>query len=73
MNKEKLMINEKQSVFLSLESKRKVYYVDGVLVKTFEALQKGADERRRIESFDKTTGERRYLDYEERKWFKSNS
>ncbi|OME55454.1 hypothetical protein BSK59_13330 [Paenibacillus odorifer] len=62
-------MNLSKMVF-NVTSKRKVYYIEGEIVKSNSDLQQGVDERKLVESFDKRTGERRYLDYEECKWLK---
>jgi hypothetical protein len=68
---ERLTISEQKSVFHSLGNKHSVYYVDGVIVKTLDDLQKGVDERRSVEKVDTKTGHRRYLDYDQEKWLKT--
>ena len=49
-------------------NKHSVYYVNGIVVKSLDDLQKGIDERKLVEKLDKKTGQRRYLDYNEEKW-----
>jgi hypothetical protein len=69
---DRLKISEEKSILHSLKNKHSVYYVDGLIVKTYDELQKGVDDRRLIERLDKRTGDRRYLDYDVAKWFKVN-
>lgn len=52
----------------AFSSKHSVYYVNGIVVKSFHVLQIAVDEKRPVEKLDKKTGQRRYLDYEQRKW-----
>jgi hypothetical protein len=68
MNVERLVISENKSIFHNLGGKHSVYYVEGVIVKTSDDLQKGVTERKLVEKLSKKTGNRRYLDYDKALW-----
>ncbi|GAB6989453.1 hypothetical protein JCM16418A_15030 [Paenibacillus pini] len=65
------MMNLKKVEF-NVTSKRKVYFIEGEIAKSILDLQQGVDDRILVESFDKRTGERRYLDFKEGKWLKKS-